>query len=187
MPELPQDEMTVLKRINSIGKVTADGLAIELGEPYTALGLSAYLRSLEMKALVRKTQDNPLTYELSPMGLIAIGALPESAKKAYITVPQDRCFQFYTGTGPDKYTHMSACSLSDFADKVKKVDAKSLEFHVQRGDIARWLKDVLGETELSKEVERLKSSSISGEALRNRVVRLVDNRIQSLSSGTARI
>ena len=187
LPELPQDEMTVLKRINSIGRVTADGLAIELGEPYTVQGLSAYLRTLEGKALVRKTQENPLTYELSPMGLIAIGALPESAQRAYMTVPQDRCFQFYTGTGPDKYTHLTACSLADFADKVRKVDAKSLEFHVQRGDIARWLRDVLGEADLSKEIEPLRLSGISGEVLRNRVIRLVDNRIQRLSSGTARI
>jgi hypothetical protein len=186
MPELAQDEMTVLKRIHSIGKATPDSLAMDLGEPYTVQGLSAYLRSLEEKALVKKIQENPQAYELSPLGLIAIGALPESAKKAYVSVPQERCFYFYTGTGPDKYTRLSACSLSDFEDKAKKVDVKSLEFHVQRGDVAQWLKDVLGEAELSREFDRLKSSSLSGEVLRNRVVRLVDNRIQSLSSSTAR-
>jgi hypothetical protein len=184
---LAHDEMTVLKRIHSLGKVTPDGLAMELGEPYTAQGLTAYLRQLEEKALVKKTMENPATYELSPLGSIAIGALPESAKKAYATVAPDKCFHFYTGTGPDKYTHLSACSLADFSDKAKKVDAKSLEFHVQRGDVAKWLKDVLGEAELSREFDRLKSVVLSGEVLRSRVVRLLDNRIQSLSSSTSRI
>lgn len=187
MSELAQDERAVLKRIHSIGKVTIDSLATDLGEPYTVQGLSAYLQSLEKRALVKKTQENPLAYDLSPLGLIVIGALPESAKKAYVSVPQERCFYFYAGTGPDKYTHMFACSLSDFRDKAKKVDAKSLEFHVQRGDVARWLKDVLGETELSREFDRLKSSALSGEVLRGRVVRLIDDRIQSLSSSTAHV
>jgi len=186
MSELAQDEMTVLKRIHRIGKVTIDSLATDLGEPYTVQGLAAYLQSLEKRALVKKTQEKPPAYELSPLGLIVIGALPENAKKAYVSVPQERCFYFYTGTGPDKYTHMFACSLSDFMDKAKKVDPKSLEFHVQRGDVARWLQDVLGEAELSREFDRLKSSALSGEVLRGRVVRLIDNRIQSLSSSTAR-
>ncbi len=187
MSEMAQDEMTVLKRIHSIGRVTVDSLVTDLGEPYTVPGLSAYLQSLEKRALVKKTQENPSAYELSPLGLIVIGALPESAKKAYVSVPQERCFYFYTGTGPDKYTHMFACSLSDFRDKAMKVDAKSLEFHVQRGDVARWLKDVLGEAELSREFDRLKSSALSGEVLRSRLLRLIDNRIQSLSSSTARV
>lgn len=187
LSELSQDEMVVLKRINTIGKVTSDGLARDLGEPYTVEGLSAYLRSLEERSLVRKAQGNGSVYELSPLGLIAIGALPETAKKAYVPVAREKCFNFYTGTGSDKFTQLFACSLSDFRDKVKQVDAKSLEFHVQRGDVSRWLKDVLDEPTLAKEFERLRSLGVSGEVLRTRIAKLVDNRIQSLGSSTGRV
>jgi hypothetical protein len=100
-------------------------------------------------------------------------------------VPNDKCFHFYTGVGPDKFTKMSACSLSDFKEKAKRVDPRSLEFHVKRGDIAKWLSDVLGDAELSQEFDRLKTSNLYGEVLRTRVLRLIDARIEKLTqSGT---
>jgi hypothetical protein len=185
MPESSQDEITVLKRINSIRKATPNDLALELGEPYTVQGLSTYLQSLEEKKLLNKTRDNPSTYELSPMGLIAIGVLPEAAKKVYSPVPQEKCFHFYSGIGPDKFTKMSACSLADFKEKANKVETKSLEFHTHRGDFAKWLRDVLDETELARDFDRLKTSNLSGEILRSRIVRLLDNRIERLTYSTA--
>lgn len=185
--EFSQDEIIVLKKINVLGKATPDSLARELGEPYTIHDLSAYLKLLEQKTLLNKTQENPPAYELTPLGLIAIGALPESAKKIYSSVPREKCFNFYTGVGPDKFTKMSACSLSDFKEKAKRVDPKSLEFHVQRGDIAKWCRDVLGDTDMAKEFDRLKTSNLYGETLRNRTVRLIETRIERLTSNTTRI
>jgi hypothetical protein len=187
VPEFSQDEIIVLRKINALGKATPDSLARGLGEPYTAQDLSGYLKLLEQKTLLNKTQDNPPTYRLTPLGLIAIGALPESAKKVYSSMPSEKCFHFYTGVGPDKFTKLSACSLSDFGEKARRVDAKSLEFHVQRGDIAKWCRDVLSDTELAKEFDRLKTSNLYGETLRNRVVGLLDARIGKLTSGTTRI
>jgi hypothetical protein len=183
VPELSQDEITVLKKINDLGRVTPENLARELGDPYTAQDLSVYLKSLEEKNLLKKPQENPSAYELAPLGLIAIGVLPESAKKIYSPVPHEKCFYFYTGIGPDKFTKMSACSLSDFKEKTKKVDTKSLEFHVQRGDIAKWFSDVLGDQELTREFERLKTSNLYGEILRTRITRLMDARIERLTYG----
>lgn len=185
MSESSQDEISVLKRINNTRKTTPNDLALELGEPYTVQGLSTYLQSLEEKKLLNKIRENPTTYELAPMGLIAIGVLPESAKKIYTAVPQEKCFYFYSGIGPDKFTNMSACSLVDFKEKAKKVEIKSLEFHAQRGDLAKWFSDVLDETELARDFDRLKSSNLSGEILRNRIVRLLDNHIERLTYSTS--
>jgi len=181
--EFSQDEITVLKKVNFLGKATPESLARILGEPYTVQGLSAYLKSLEEKTLLRRPQENQSAYELTPLGLIAIGVLPESAKKIYSSVPREKCFHFYTGVGPDKFTKMSACSLSDFKERAKRVDSKSLEFHLQRGDIAKWFNDVLGETELAKELDRLKASNLYGEALRTRITRLIDARIERVTYG----
>jgi hypothetical protein len=186
VPKFSQDEIAVLKKINVLGKATPESLAREMGEPYTVHDLSAYLKSLENRTLLSKTQDHS-AYELTPLGLIAIGALPESAKKVYSSVPNEKCFHFYTGIGPDKFTKMSACSLSDFKEKAKNVDSKSLEFHVQRGDIAKWFKDVLGETELAQEFDRLRTSKLYGEVLRTRIAKLMDARIERLTSGRTRV
>jgi hypothetical protein len=186
VPEFSKDEITVLRKINVLGKATPDNLARELGEPYTAQDLSAHLKLLEQKTLLKKTQENPPAYEVTPLALIAIGALPESAKKVYLSVPHEKCFHFYTGVGPDKFTKMSACSLSDFSEKTRKVDPKSLEFHVRRGDMAKWCQDVLGDVELAKEFDRLRTSNLYGETLRNRIVRLLDTRIERLTSSTTR-
>jgi len=187
VPEFSKDEITVLRKINALGKTTPDNLARELGEPYTAQDLTAYLKLLEQKTLLKKTQENPPAYEVTPLALIATGVLPESAKKVYLSVPNEKCFHFYTGVGPDKFTKMSACSLADFKEKTKRVDPKSLEFHVRRGDMTKWCQDVLGDVELAKEFDRLKTANLYGETLRNRIVRLLDTRIERLTSNTTRI
>jgi hypothetical protein len=82
---------------------------------------------------------------------------------------------------------MSACSVSDFKEKAKRVDPKSLEFHVQRGDIAKWFNDVLGEAELAKEFDRLRTSNLYGEVLRTRIMRLIDTRIERLTYSRTRV
>ena len=181
MPEFPQDEIIVLKKINALGMATPERLAHELGQPYTIQGLSAYLKSLVEKTLLSKSRENPSAYELTPLGLIVIGVLPETAKKVYSPVPREKCFYFYTGVGPDKFTKISACSLSDFLEKAKRVDSTSLEFHVQRGDIPKWFKDVLGEAELAQEFDRLRTLNLHGEALRTRITKLIDARIERLT------
>jgi DNA-binding HxlR family transcriptional regulator len=187
VPEFSKDEITVLKKIDALGRATPESLARILGEPYTVQHLSVYLKSLEEKTLLRRTQENRSAYELTPLGLIAIGALPESAKKIYSLVPREKCFYFYTGVGPDKFTKMSACSLLDFKEKTRKIDVKSLEFHLRRGDIAKWFNDVVGEAELAKEFDRLKTANIYGEVLRTRITRLIDARIETLSRSRTRV
>ncbi len=176
-----EDEIIVLKAINALGRATSQTLAQKLGEPYTTQDMAPYLVSLEGRRLLKKTQENPLTYEISPLGLIAIGALPKNATEVFISVPSEKCFFFYTGTGPDKSTNISACNLSELKESVKKIDTKSLEFHVPRGDIEKWLKDVLVDSELAKEIERIKPLKLQGEALRSRILRLIDIRIERLT------
>jgi len=157
-------------------RTTPEKLAQKLGEPYTARDLTDHLNRLEMENLLNKVRLDPLTYELSGLGLIAIGALPEKAMKVFTSVPSDKCFFFYTGVGPDNFTGIFACSLSDFREKVKTVNVKSLEFHTPRGDIERWIRDVLEDEELAEEIERIKQLKLEGELLRNRILNAIDSR-----------
>ena len=41
------------------------------------------------------------------------------------------------------YTGISAFSYEDFLTSIKQVKAKSLSFHVERGDFQKWVLDVL--------------------------------------------
>jgi hypothetical protein len=182
MSRQTEDQITILKTIQEVKKATSAELARRLGEPYPAQDLSAYLRLFEQEKLLNRVQENPLTYELSILGLVAIGALPEKAKNLVLSVPSDKCFLFYTGIGPDKFTKVSACSLSDFGEKVKKVDVRSLEFHISRGDMEKWIRDVLGDERLAQEIESLRWFRLSGEPLRTRILTVIDARIKELTS-----
>lgn len=177
-----EDEITVLKTIHEIKKATVAELVQRLGEPYTVQDLIAYLKLLEKEKLLNKVQENPLAYELSILGLVAIGILPEKAKNIVLPVSAEKCFLFCTGVGPDKFTKISACSLSDLGEKVRKVDVRSLEFHIPRGDIENWAKDVLGDLELAEEIGRVGRLKLSGEMLRLRILKVIDSRINQLSS-----
>jgi hypothetical protein len=177
-----QDQIAILKAIHGIRKATAWQIVQELGEPYTVQDMSAYLRVLEQEELLSKVQESPLTYELSMLGLVTIGVLPEKAKNVLSSVPADKCFFFYTGVGLDKFTKLSACSLSEFRERVKGVDVKSLEFHVPRGDVQKWVKEVLGDEELAEEIERVRLLRLNGELLRNRILRVIDSRVKQLTS-----
>jgi hypothetical protein len=177
-----EDQVTILKTIHDIGKATLLQIVQELGEPYTVEDMRVHLKLFEQEKLLNEVQENPLTYELSVLGLATIGLLPEKAKNIVLSVPSDKCFFFYTGVGPDKFTKISACSLSEFREKVKKVDVKSLEFHVPRGDIEKWVKDVLGDDELAEDIGRVRRLRLSGELLRNRIYQVIDSRISQLTS-----
>ena len=180
--DFSEDEIIVLRTIHAAKRATSESLAKQLGEPYTPQDLSLYLTLLEQRKLLSKVHEFPPTYELSTGGLITIGVLPESARKVFELLPQDRCFVFYTGIGPDNFTRLSACSLSDFVEKAKNVNIKSLEFHLSRGDIANWLRDVLGEDQLAAEMRLLGKSRLRGDPLRNRALYILNARIKKLTT-----
>jgi len=154
-------------------RTTSENLAQKLGLLHTA-DLTASLNRLESENLLDKVRED--TYELSGLGLIAIGALPERVRGVFISVPSDKCFFFYTGVGQDNYTGISACSLQDFREKVKTLNMNSLEFHISRDDIEKWIRDVLGDEELAEEIERIKQLKLEGELLRKRILNAVDSR-----------
>jgi len=61
------------------------------------------------------------------------------------------------------------------------VDIKALEFHISRGDIERWVKDVLGDEELAKKIEEIRKLKLEGD-LRSHILNMIDFRIRELTS-----
>jgi len=95
------------------------------------------------------------------------------------SVPAEKGFHFFTDL--QKPTGIFATSIFDFAEQLKKISLQSLEFHTKRGDFSKWLKDVIKDDTLSAEFEKMRSSSLTGEKLRTRLVSTVDKRCKELA------
>jgi hypothetical protein len=91
---------------------------------------------------------------------------------------------FYFCIDIGDYTGISAASYEDFLKSIKRVKAKSLSFHVKRGDFERWVLDVLKDEKLAKKIKKLKNQKLRGQVLRNRLYRIVSERRKGLTSKT---
>ena len=83
-------------------------------------------------------------------------------------------FHFYVDI--DDYTGISAGSYEDFLTSIKQVKTKSLSFHVKRGDFEKWVSNVLKDKKLAKEIRKIKNQKLRGQALRNRLYRIMSKR-----------
>lgn len=89
-------------------------------------------------------------------------------------------FHFYVDIGD--YTGISASSYEDFLTSIKKVNTKSLNFHVQRGDFEKWASDALKDEKLAKEIGKIRNQKLRGQSLRNRLYHIVSERRKELVS-----
>jgi hypothetical protein len=120
-------------------------------------------------------------YLIAAKGKQALG-IPETTKEKASDIlnyaPHDKAFNFYAGIG--KPLSMHAHSLRDFTNKIEKVEAASVEFHMQRGDFESWFKS-LGDEELAKKTALLKARNVSGEAMRRQLQEIVEQRYLELA------
>ena len=84
----------------------------------------------------------------------------------------DHPFFFYSGL--DRPLGVQAHSLLEFLEAVRKVEVGSLEFHLQRGDFERWIREVLGLAFLSSRISSLRKEGVKGEELRKRLVGVLE-------------
>lgn len=73
------------------------------------------------------------------------------------TVVYDKAFFFFEDMG--KPTGQYAISLSDFSTKISEVPVKCLTFHLKRTDFEDWIRDIIGDPELSRRISELKSAN----------------------------
>jgi len=86
-------------------------------------------------------------------------------------------FHFYIGIG--KPVNKTATSLMDFVEKLRTVDVRSVEFHFQRQDFEKWLKDTVGDDLLSRRIGGIERK-VSGEVLRNEIIRIIKGRVDEI-------
>lgn len=105
--------------------------------------------------------------------------VPDKATVSKITrtVSKHEGFHFYKDMGDS--TGKFATSLADFAEKLRIVDVRSVNFHFKRRDFEKWIRDVLGDSELSRRVSRIHKEA-HGEKLRSEIVQIVRARLGEL-------
>jgi len=107
--------------------------------------------------------------------------LKEGANQKILkTFPREKAFYFFTSIG--NYTGESAASLKEFMEKIKEVNVKSLEFHLQRGDFEKWINEVLEDKKLAEDIAKLQKANLTGDSLRNQLYALVWRRYQQLTN-----
>jgi len=126
-------------------------------------------------------------YIITAQGKKALG-IPEITKEKANAIlayaPHDKAFNFYSSI--DNPLGIHAHNLRDFAVKIDKVDAASLEFHLKRGDFEAWFK-CLGDEELVLKMVLLKKRNLTGEHLRGHLHEAVDHHYRELAELTGEV
>ena len=102
----------------------------------------------------------------------------ELARKLLVGNLHDRAFHFYLNI--DKPLDAKANNLQTFNALLKTIPVDSINFHMKRGDFQAWLEGI-GDLELAKKVELLRTQSLCGEALRIKLQIMTINRVMALA------
>lgn len=103
---------------------------------------------------------------------IATGYSPKES------VPDYSAFRFALGDGI--MTGDVAHSYQELLDIMKRIDSRSLVFHVYRGDFDNWVSEVFRDKKLSARLAKLKSRIRPVDRLRSKIVRILEDRIEEL-------
>lgn len=91
------------------------------------------------------------------------------------TLSSQESFFFYRGYNDQ--LGVVASSLNDFGDKLQNIDFCSIDFHFQRRDFEKWIKDTVGDEELSRRISEI-SSTFKGEELRLKILDIIRSRLK---------
>ena len=123
----------------------------------------------------------------SPMDAFAVASsllLDFETRLRLATLTANEPFLFHRGVGEENFTGVMAWSLKGFADALKTVDLKALEFHDRRGDFDAWAEHSLQDKVLSTELTKVKSAKLRGQQLRKMLVETATKRFDDLSKQT---
>ena len=85
-------------------------------------------------------------------------------------------FRFSRGIGD--YTGQVATSLEEFAEMLRTVESKSIDFHMERRDFEKWVLGIFGDEELAQILSR--RMIFQGEKRREELIMAVKNHLEDL-------
>jgi hydroxymethylpyrimidine pyrophosphatase-like HAD family hydrolase/ActR/RegA family two-component response regulator len=98
----------------------------------------------------------------------------------YLHSPLPAAKQFYFRDPAGKTVVQTAANLWEFREALYKVSLESLIFHLERDDFGRWLRDVIHDDELARQIRKVADRDSSGEALRQAILEVVTDRCDEL-------
>ena len=166
-------------QLNPIKKTILEALW-QKGKPVKPLEIARQLGIKNQQAMMHLLNLKNMGYVSSPekshyviteLGKEALG-LPKITKNQASQIlhpkPPEDAFHFYSGIGQN--LGLQANSLQDFCDRIQKIDARTIEFHMPRKDFENWLQH-LGDAELAKKLAIIREQGVSGEELRQKNLR----------------
>ena len=107
----------------------------------------------------------------------------EQAPVAVISVPVEKGFHFFTGV--NEPTGICATSMTNFLDQLKRIDLRSLQFHLERNDFSRWLREVVNDSSLADDFDGLQAVKFSGKEIRRGLLELTQKRYGAIADAQA--
>ncbi len=96
--------------------------------------------------------------------------------RADLPVPK----RFYFCDGEGRGLGRTAANLWEFREAIRDVPVVSLQYHLERGDLERWLMAVLHDDELARQMHKLSERGLTGAALRQALLGAVVQRYDEL-------
>lgn len=109
--------------------------------------------------------------------------MSSSSARTLRTLSRENAFYFFTSVG--NYTGHRAMSMEEFANKIRKVQTNSLEFHLYRGDFEKWADEVLEDNILTERIGAVKLLKPIGNAIRDQLDFTVTKRLEELKNQTS--
>jgi hypothetical protein len=115
--------------------------------------------------MMKKPQDKKVVLDMA------------AVSKILRTVPSHEGFHFFKAPGDS--AGKVATDLTDFVEKLRTVDIRSINFHFPRQDFEKWLREIIGDSELSRKISSI-GKETHGEKLRSEIIGIVKGRIDEL-------
>lgn len=96
---------------------------------------------------------------------------PNTIVDGTLVLPSDKPFLFHADIG--KYIGTTANNIEDLLNILQNVDIESIKFHLYRGDLERWIRDVFKTDLLADRIYNLRKEELVGEQIRKKMIDLI--------------
>lgn len=100
----------------------------------------------------------------------------------YLIAPLSANRQFYFHAQSGEQHIRPAASLWEFSQVLPRLSAKTLRYHLSRKDFERWLRDVIRDEELARQIRILEHREMPDEVLKQNLCDAVNQRFSDLES-----
>ncbi|MBO3757620.1 MAG: DUF5752 family protein [Thermoproteota archaeon] len=175
----PGDYLTLIAHINERGETDVNELSSSTG--VTKRDLVRAIKVLKKNMAVDFYENKIKLTELGKFALekkdikIVFGYVPGEKVPDYLS------FKFFLGEG--LFSGEVASSYSDFLEVIKRIDTRSILFHLYRGDFDKWFSDVFKDKKLAKKIAALKNKLMAPNRVRDRLIRVLEQRLSELKEG----